>query len=85
MIRGRRLGPITGGTCIVHPGTSRSRAPCDRLTVTAYTMNVMAEVWGIIIVGETTVVTPKHVAPDCPVTEPLSQHCAAPGTLQVAR
>ena len=73
MIRGRRLGLITGGTCIVHPGTRCSRGPCDRLTVTAYTMNVRAEYWGLLP-GEHVLFTPGHAAPEGPVTGLLSQH-----------
>ena len=41
------------------PRDTRSRAPCDRLTVTAYSMNIMAEDWGLLP-GEHVLFTPGH-------------------------
>ena len=70
-------GYLSGNTHAVHPETRRSRAPCDRDTVTVH---CAGRTLGHIV-GETTVVTPSDAAPERPVTEPLSQHCAAQTTV----
>ena len=62
MIRGRRLGLITGGTCIVHPGT---RAP-EHTATDLLSQNIRCvchiargDFWGLLP-GEHVLFTPGH-------------------------
>ena len=76
MIRGRLLGPITGGTCIVHPGT---RAP-EHTVTDLLSQNIRcvchiawADFWGLLP-GTPTLFTPGRAAPEGPATCLQSRH-----------
>ena len=62
MIRGRRLGLITGGTCIVHPGTRAPEHPVTDLlsqNIRCVCHIALAEDWGLLP-GEHVLFTPGH-------------------------
>ena len=76
MIRGRLLGPITGGTCIVHPGTRAPEHPVTDLlsqNIRLVCHIAWADFWGLLP-GTPTLFTPGRAAPEGPATCLPSRH-----------
>ena len=76
MIRGRLLGPITGGTCIVHPGTRAPEHPVTDLlsqNIRCVCDIAWADFWGLLP-GTPTLFTPGRAAPEGPATCLPSRH-----------